>query len=94
MMSLAILAGKKVILSDFPDTKICVYSLGYQVKKQFPVLSRAEDLEQALEQVLHVPAFEQMVEKYRQELYMSAEDYRQIIRSVTKEMTEARRNQP
>ena len=73
MMSLAILAGKKVMLSDFPDEKIGVYSLGYQVKKTFPVLKDASELEDALKQVLELPVFDQMVEQFRQELYVSVE---------------------
>ena len=90
MMSLAILAGKKVMLSDFPDEKIGVYSLGYQVKKTFPVLKDASELEDALKQVLELPVFDQMVEQFRQELYVSVEDYQEKIRAVTKEMTDRR----
>lgn len=90
MMSLAILAGKKVILSDFPDEKIGTYSLGYQVKKSFPVLKEASELEGALKQVMELPVFEQMVERFRQELYVSSEEYGRRIRAITKEMIEGR----
>lgn len=90
MMSLAILAGKKVILSDFPDMKIGSYSLGYQVKKQFPVLKEAGELGGALDQVFHIPVFEEMVEKYRKELYVSSEEYCQTIRRITEEMIKGR----
>lgn len=90
MMSLAILAGKKVILSDFPDEKIGTYSLGYQVKKSFPVLKEASELEGALKRVMELPVFEQMVERFRQELYVSSEEYGRRIRAITKEMIEGR----
>ena len=91
MLSLAILAGKRVILSDFPDTKICVYSLAYQVKKNFPVIRSAKELANALHRVLNVPEFEKMVEIYRQELYVSEEEYKNRVSSITAKMIEKRR---
>lgn len=96
MLSLAILAGKRVILSDFPDTKICEYSLGYQVKKSFPVIGKAGELEEALRKVLEVPEFEKMVETYREELYVSEEEYKEKVSKITADMIaeKRKRNSP
>ncbi len=91
MMSLAILAGKKVIVSEFPDEKVGSCSLGYQVKKTFPVLKDAAELEQALRQVLEISAFGQMAEKFQEELYVSADDYKKKVQRITAEMTDGRR---
>ena len=60
------------------------------MKKTFPVLKDASELEDALKQVLELPVFDQMVEQFRQELYVSVEDYQEKIRAVTKEMTDRR----
>lgn len=86
MMSLAVLAGKKVIVSEFPDEKIGTCSLGYQVKKTFPVVKNAGELEAALKQVLEGAVFEQMVERFQEELYVSSEEYKKRVRKVTEEM--------
>lgn len=90
MMSLALLAGKKVILSDFPDKKIGRYSLGYQVKKTFPVLKHADELEKVLNKISCTPEFDQMVERFRSELYVSADDYKKTICSITEELLSER----
>lgn len=86
MMSLAILAGKKVMLSDFPDEKVGTYSLAFQVKKTCPVLRHASELKDSLEQVLESPVFDRVTEQFREELYVSKEAYRQRIKDVTEEM--------
>lgn len=90
MMSLAILAGKKVIVSEFPDEKVGACSLAYQVKRTFPVLKDAMELETALKQVLEVPVFEQMAERFQEELYVSSEEYKKKIQRITEEMITGR----
>lgn len=86
MMSLAILAGKKVIISEFPDEKVGTCSLAYQVKRTFPVLADASGLEEAMKQVLEVPVFGKMAERFQEELYVSSEDYKKRVRKITEEM--------
>lgn len=90
MMSLAILAGKKVIVSEFPDEKVGACSLAYQVKRTFPVLKDAMELETALKQVLEVPVFEQMAERFQEELYVSSGEYKKKIQRITEEMITGR----
>ncbi len=86
MMSLAILAGKKVIVSEFPDEKVGTCSLAYQVKRTFPVLADASGLEEALKQVFEIPVFGKMAERFQEELYVSTEDYKKRVRKITEEM--------
>lgn len=90
MMSLAVLAGKRVIVSEFPDEKVGACSLAYQLKRTFPVLKDADGLESALQQVLEVPMFEQMAEQFQDELYVSSEDYKKRIQKITEEMIAGR----
>ena len=52
MTSLAVLAGKKIIISKFPEERIWRRSMYAELRKIFPVVEKAEDLKAALHEVL------------------------------------------
>lgn len=85
MLSLAVLSGKKIILSDFPETKIWKESVAYHVKRSFPTLFKAEDLPNVLNEVGE-EKYQHILEKLQDELYVSPNEYCENIRKITSEM--------
>lgn len=88
MLSLAVLAGKKVILSDFPDSRIWKKSMYYEIKQTFPVIDRAEELGPMLRKMEREDKYDQEIRRFQEQLYVSREDYRSFIRNVVEELTE------
>ncbi len=87
MLSLAVLAGKKVILSDFPDGRIWRKSMYYEIKQVFPVISDAGGLEQALEDLERTDRYDFEIARFREQLYVSEADYKKFIQDVVGELT-------
>jgi predicted nucleic acid-binding protein len=85
MLSLAVLSGKKIILSEFPEGKIWKKSLAHEVKNVFPTITKAQELEDALHE-LENDAYDQVLKKFQDELYVSKEDYQKEIQMITKEL--------
>lgn len=86
MLSLAVLAGKKIIQSDFPEGKIWKRSMHAALRKVFPVISRAEDLEAALEEVLGTDKYEKEIQRFQGQLYASKEDYKKFIQDTVQDL--------
>ena len=89
MLSLAILAGKKVVLSDFPDSRIWKKSMYYEIKKTFPVIYKAEELKSALEELEATDQYDKEIQRFQDQLYTSQEDYKKFIQGVVRELTES-----
>ena len=87
MYELAIIAEKKIILSDFPANKVWEYSIAAKVKKQLPVLKTAENLEKVLNQVKNCGLAETILE-YKSELINK--EYKKIVNNVTEELLNKR----
>lgn len=87
MLSLAVLAGRKVILSDFPDGRIWNRSMYYEIKQVFPVIASAGELAQALREVEHTDRYDREIERFQEQLYVSKEDYKKFIEGVVRELT-------
>ncbi len=87
MLSLAVLAGKKVILSEFPDSRIWKKSMYYEIKQTFPVLKDVKQLEQALKELEHSNQYEKEIKRFQDQLYVSKEDYQTFIQDVVSELT-------
>lgn len=90
MLSLAVLAGRKVILSDFPDGRIWKKSMYYEIKQIFPVIRKARELPEALWNVEHTDRYDQEIRRFQDQLYVSGEDYQKFIRDVVAELTDGR----
>lgn len=88
MLSLAILAGKKVILSDFPDSRIWKKSMYYEIKKTFPVIRSAGELKSAIEDLESTDKYNVEIKRFQDQLYTSREDYNKFIQGVVRELTE------
>ena len=86
MLSLAVLAGKKIIQSDFPEGKIWKRSMHAALRKVFPVISQAEDLEAALEEVLGTDQYEKEILRFQSQLYASKEDYKKFIQDTVQDL--------
>lgn len=86
MLSLAVLAGKKVILSDFPDSRIWKKSMYYEIKQIFPVIQKARELGPMLEKMEQEDKYDREIRRFQEQLYVSKEEYRTFIRNVTKEL--------
>lgn len=87
MLSLAVLAGKKVILSDFPDKRIWKKSMYYEIKQIFPVLKNVNQLEDALQEVENTDKYDKEILRFQDQLYVSKEEYKQFIQDVVIELT-------
>ena len=87
MLSLAILSGKKVILSNFPDERIWRKSMYYEAKHIFPVIKSPYELEHALDMVEHDSSYDDAVREFQDQLYVSREDYKKFIQNVVEELT-------
>lgn len=88
MLSLAVLAGKKVILSDFPNERIWKRSMYYEIKQVFPVISKADELEAALQDVEYTDKYDREISRFQEQLYVSEEDYKKFIKDVVSELTD------
>lgn len=86
MLSLAVLAGKKVILSDFPDERLWKKSMYYEIKKTFPVLHQAEELGNVLKLMEESEYYKKEIQRFQEQLYASREEYKKFIKSVTEEL--------
>jgi len=86
MFSLAVLAGKKIVLSDFPDGKVWKKSMHYKIKKIFPVISHASELGAALQEVESTDKYDKEIQRFQEQLYVSQEDYKKFIRNVVSEL--------
>lgn len=86
MLSLAVLAGKKVILSDFPDERIWKKSMYYEMKQIFPVLKDVSELERALQEVENSERYEREIKRFQEQLYVSKEDYKTFVQNVVMEL--------
>ncbi|MBS6396225.1 MAG: CDP-glycerol glycerophosphotransferase family protein [Clostridiales bacterium] len=93
MLSLAVLAGKKVVLSDFPDGRIWKKSMYYEIKKKFPVIAKAKELPDALEKIEHTDKYDKEIARFQEQLYVSKGDYKKFIQSVTSELVNRSQNQ-
>lgn len=88
MLSLAVLAGKKVILSEFPDGRIWKKSMYYQIKQVFPVIADAGELECALKRVESTDLYDSEIMRFQEQLYTSEENYKRFIQDVVAELTD------
>lgn len=86
MLSLAVLAGKKIIQTDFPEGKVWRRSMYAELRKVFPVISRAEDLEATLQEVLGTDRYEKEILRFQSQLYASKEDYKKFIQDTVQEL--------
>ena len=86
MLSLAVLAGKKIIQTNFPEGKVWRRSMYAELRKVFPVISRAEDLENALEEVLGTDKYEKEILRFQSQLYASKEDYKKFIQDTVQDL--------
>lgn len=86
MLSLAVLAGKKIIQTNFPEGKVWRRSMYAELRKVFPVISRAEDLEAALEEVLGTDKYEKEIQRFQSQLYASKEDYKKFIQDTVQDL--------
>lgn len=88
MFSLAVLAGKKIVLSNFPDGKVWKRSMYYEIKHIFPVISRVDELGAALREVEENDRYEKEIRRFQEQLYVSREDYRKFVRGVVSELVD------
>ena len=86
MLSLAVLAGKKIIQTNFPEGKVWRRSMYAELRKVFPVISRAEDLENALEEVLGTDKYEKEILRFQSQLYASKEEYKKFIQDTVQDL--------
>lgn len=86
MLSLAVLAGKKIIQTDFPEGKVWKRSMYAELRNVFPVISRAQDLEAALQEVLTTDRYEKEILRFQSQLYASKEDYKKFIQDTVQEL--------
>ena len=56
------------------------------LRKVFPVISRAEDLEAALEEVLGTDKYEKEIQRFQGQLYASKEDYKKFIQDTVQDL--------
>ena len=87
MLSLAVLAGKKVILSDFPEERIWKKSMYYEIKQIFPVLKEVNQLEDALQKIENTDKYDKEILRFQDQLYVSKEEYKRFIQDVVMELT-------
>ena len=86
MTSLAVLAGKKIIISKFPEERIWRRSMYAELRKIFPVVEKAEDLKAALHEVLGTDRYEKEILQFQDQLYASKEDYKKFIQDTVQEL--------
>ena len=88
MLSLAILSGKKLILSNFPDERVWEKSMYYEVKHTFPVINSAYELEEKLKKIEGDTSYNEKMQRFQDQLYVTREDYKKFVQNVVAELTE------
>lgn len=83
MTALALLVGKKVVMSYFPDQRIWRESLYYKMKHILPVIHKAEELEDILIRALNDESSDIFSNEYRKNLFVPYEKYKEEIKNVT-----------
>lgn len=86
MTALAILADKKVVLSDFPDSRIWEKSIYYEMKRRLPVIHTAAELEQKLKEAASGEKCKGLVLKCKEDLYVTYDQYQKTVKRITSEM--------
>ena len=86
MTALAILADKKVVLSDFPDSRIWEKSIYYEMKRRLPVIHTAAELEQKLKEAARGEKCKGLVLKCKEDLYVTYDQYQKTVKRITSEM--------
>lgn len=86
MLSLAVLAGKKVILSSFPNERIWKKSMHYELKQIFPILDNVSQIEETLKLVEETVDYEEHIKRFQEQLYVSQDEYRKFIRNIVEEL--------
>ena len=82
MTALAILADKKVVLSDFPDSRIWEKSIYYEMKRRHT----AAELEQKLKEAASGEKCKGLVLKCKEDLYVTYDQYQKTVKRITSEM--------
>ena len=88
MLSLAILSGKKIILSNFSDERVWKKSMYYEVKHTFPVINNACELEEMLKKIEGDTSYNEKMQRFQDQLYVTREEYKKFIQNVVIELTE------
>ena len=89
MTALAMIAEKKIIFSDFPDSRIWKKSLYYKAKHELPVICKAEQLESKLQEVMNCQKYDEVIMECKKNLYVSYDEYKKKIIWITKELLKA-----
>ena len=86
MTALAMIAEKKVIFSDFPDSRIWKKSLYYKAKHELPVICKAEQLEEKLQEVMECQEYNDLIMECKKNLYVPYDEYKKKVVGITKEL--------
>jgi hypothetical protein len=82
----AMLAGKPVIMSDFPDTRVWKDSIIRKYKEKGPVFSRDSSLEELLEQAVNDKKMTEYASELTKDLLPPEGGYAYAVRKITEEL--------
>lgn len=83
---LALLAGKKLILSDFPETRVWKYSIARELMKEIPVFKKDTDLEVLIKKVMNSKEYQALFEKYGIELQTEEVSYQKKMKEIVEQL--------
>lgn len=86
MTALAMIAEKKIIFSDFPDSRIWKKSLYYKAKHELPVICKAAQLEEKLQEVMECQEYNDLIMECKKNLYVPYDEYKKKVVWITKEL--------
>ena len=85
---LALIAGKKLILSDFPEKRVWKYSIARELMKVVPVFKKDSNLQQLIQQVLESEEYRCVFEKYAKELITENMSYQEKMNEIVQRLIE------
>lgn len=84
----AMIAGKKIILSEFPDKRVWKYSTIADYKKKGLVFGKDTDLKQMIQMCLSDERYAELCREYAKELFPPAGGYKYVVNHITKQLLE------
>lgn len=83
---LALLAGKKLILSEFSESRVWKNSIARELMCKIPVIHKDTNLEEVIQEVMNSNEYNVILNQYGQELVTDNKGYKETICNIVKQL--------
>lgn len=83
---LALIAGKKLILSDFPEKRVWKHSIARELMRIVPVFKKDTNLQQLIQHVIDSDEYQRVFEKYAKELITENMSYQDKMKEIVQRL--------